>query len=84
MTAGEGQKPLTLNLTRIADDADALPLKIKFSIELEPDNPKRDLIWHAMGRFLAEILTPEEAQDLLQQWEQQLKRGEDVKDAKAV
>jgi hypothetical protein len=23
-------------------------------------------------------------QDLLQQWEQQLKRGEDVKDAKAV
>jgi hypothetical protein len=76
----EADKPVTLQLTRIPPEeaaaADALPLKILFKIEIEPDNPKRERVWNAFGAFLAEVLTPAESRELLRQWEEQLRANE--------
>lgn len=73
----KGPKPLHVNITKVKDAGKPLPLKISFSIEISAQDQERQTkAYHAFGKFLAEVLSPEEGQQLMLAWEAAMKRSE--------
>lgn len=64
------KRSLTLDLQRV-EGSGPRPLRIKFDINLAADDPRQDTVFDSLGRFLAEVLSPGDAEELLRQWKQQ-------------